>query len=204
MNIFGSTRTGSLLLSGVVVLSMVSVGVSAHASQLSTNGASISWDASNIYYPSGCGSILLNHSVASSVLMADISIVNRFGDNVGSTLIFGEGISGTKTLQVCQSDATPSGAPFQIVLEVQQSYVSGDGSSSVVSSPFAFQSRTSAPPATVTIPRPTVTTPPAAVTTPPASSTTRTFVCVSRNSLKVTRAPLSLVCKKGRVLRSFN
>jgi hypothetical protein len=198
-------RAFSSAISVTVVLTMVSLGVAANAAQLSTNGASISWDESTVFYPSGCGAVRINHSVASSVLMAEVSIFNKFGDNVGSTIIFGEGIPGSQNLQVCSFDAAPSGAPFRLELEVQQSYVSGDGSSSIVSSPFTFQSRTSSTPVVTTPPSPVVTTPPSpTATTPPSASSTRTFVCVNRKSLRVTRAPSSLVCKKGTVLRSFN
>lgn len=174
----------AILLSGslglAIMLTSMSLGNAAYAGQLSTNGASITWDESRIYYPTGCSSIAIGYSLDSTVLIADVSIINAFGDEVGSTLLMGEGTSGSSGLQVCNFDVKPTGAPFQIVLEVQQSYVSGDGSSSIVEMPFSFLTRNSSAPVS-----------------------SRTFVCVKKSNFKIKKAPASRFCNSGWVLRSF-
>lgn len=162
------------------LLASLSFGSAAHAGQLATNGASISWDDSRIYYPSGCSSISLSYTLDPSVLIADVRIVNAFGDEVGSSLLMGEGTSGSAGLQVCNFDVKPTGAPFQIVLEVQQSHVSGDGSSSIVEAPFTFLTRNSG-----------------------TTGVARTYVCVKKGNFKVKKAPASRFCNSGWVLRSF-
>jgi hypothetical protein len=172
---------------------------SAQAGELSTNGATVSWDDATFYYPSGCSQFRLNYSLAPSVLIVDIAVTNKFGDNVGSTLILGSGTQGSKTLQICRSSATPQLAPFTMSMEVQQSHSSGDGSTSVVSSPLVFLSRDGAVTPTPT-PTPTATSAPIASPTP---TQTKIFVCVNKKNFSVKRAPSSKKCSKGWVLKSF-
>ena len=133
----------------------------ANAGQLSTAGASISWDDSTFYEPSSCTSYLFTYTATNKVLFADIKITNKFNDEVGGTIFFGPN-SGKASVQVCTGKDL-SGA--KVVLKVTGSASYG-GTDDIVSTPITFLSRSGAP---STTPAPTVT-----VTATPAPAPTVT------------------------------
>lgn len=194
----GKKKIQSGLAVFLLVLSSMAVGTSANASQLSTNGGSISWDATKFFYPSGCSSFNFSYSIASTVNFASIRILNKFGDVVGSQGIYGSGTSGSTSMQICNSGVSPNLAPFEISLRVVQKISTGDGSESVVSAPLTFLSRTSSPAPVATTPPP----PPSAVPQGPGVNI-GAALCVNRRTLNVRLAPATLVCPRGTVLRAL-
>ena len=151
-----------LLLVGLLItttsLFMVSV---ANAGQLSTAGASISWDDSTFYEPSSCTSYTFSYTATNKVLIGEIKITNRFNDEVGSMSFFGPN-SGKISVQVCTGKDL-SGT--KVVLKVTGSASYG-GTDDIVSTPITFLSRSGSTTASTT-PAPTVT-----VTATPAPAQT--------------------------------
>jgi hypothetical protein len=184
------------LLVVLLALSSLAIGTSANASELSTNGGSISWDTTKFFYPSGCSSFNFSYSIASSVNFANIKILNKFGDVVGSKGIYGSGTTGSTSMQICNTGVSPKLAPFEITLRVAQKISTGDGSESVVSAPLTFLSRNSSP-------APIATTPPANTQPQNSNVNTGTALCVSKKTLNVKLAPATLVCPRGTVLRAL-
>ena len=167
-----SVKTLRLLLVGLLITTISLFAVTAaNAGQLSTAGASISWDDSTFYEPSACTSYTFNYTASNKVLLADIKITNRFNDEIGSTTFFGPN-SGRASVQVCTGKDL-SGT--KVVLNVKGSAVYG-GTDDIVSAPITFLSRggssTVSPAPTVAVtaypaPAPTVT-----VTASPAPAPT--------------------------------
>ena len=162
----------------------------AQAGQLSTNGASIQWDESNFYYPSGCSSFTFNYTLDNSVLFADITVTNKFGDKAASTSFSGEGTQGAKSLQICSTYAKPEFAPFLLSFEVQQSHSRGSGKADIVTAPLNFISRTATP---------IKSQPPAASQLPDLSQGLK--VCVDKKTYSLIRANSAGNCSAGRLLR---
>jgi hypothetical protein len=163
---------------------------SAQAGQLSSNDASISWDESNFYYPSGCSSFTFNYNLANSVLFASIKVTNKFGDNAGSTSLSGTGTSGAKSLQICSTYAKPEFAPFLLSFEVQQSFSTGSGKADIVTAPLNFISRSATPTKSQT---------PAASQSPDLSQGLK--VCVDKKTYSLIRANSAGKCSAGQLLR---
>jgi hypothetical protein len=184
------------LLVVLLALSSMAIGTSANASELSTNGGTISWDTTKFFYPSGCSSFNFSYSIASSVNFASIRILNKFGDVVGSQGIYGSGTTGSTSMQICNTGVSPNQAPFEISLRVVQKISTGDGSESVVSSPLTFLSRNSSP-------APIATTPPPSTVPQNSNINIGTALCVSKKTLNVKLAPATLVCPRGTVLRAL-
>lgn len=167
-----------LIVTALSVLVMsIAGGQAANAGQLSSNGATISWNDANFYYPTGCSSFTFNYTLESKVLLAEIKVTNKFGDNVGSTILTGTGTNGATNLQICSTYAKPELAPFELTFEVNQSHSVGNGSVSVVTAPLVFLSRTSA--------------------------SNGSKVCVNKKSFNLTRANASGKCSSGWVLRTL-
>ena len=170
----------------VVFATLLSIQ-SAQAGQLSTNDASISWDESNFYYPSGSSTLTFNYNLANSVLFASIKVTNKFGDNVGSAFLNGTGTSGAKSLQLYSNlGATPEFAPFLLSFEVQQR----SGKADIVTAPLNFISRSATP---------TKSQPPAANQSPDLSQGLK--VCVDKKTYSLIRANSAGKCSAGRLLR---
>ena len=157
-------KTLRLLLVGLLITTTSLFAVSvANAGQLSTSGASISWDDSTFYVPSGCTRYNFTYSATNKVLLANIKITNKFNDEVGSTTFFGPN-TGSVSVQVCaNNDLTGT----KVDLVVRGSSVNG-GTDGIVSTPITFLSRSATPTASPT-PAPTVT-----VTATPAPAPTVT------------------------------
>ena len=200
----GNKKFQSGLVVFLLVLSSMAIGTSANASQLSTNGGSISWDTTKFFYPSGCSSFNFSYSIASSVNFANIRVLNKFGDVVGSQGIYGSGTSGSTSMQICNSGVSPNLAPFEISLRVVQKISTGNGSESVVSAPLTFLSRNSSPaPIATTPPAPIATTPPPSTVPQNPSISIGAALCVNKRTLNVQLAPATLVCPRGTVLRAL-
>ena len=187
-------RSGLLVV--LLALSSMAIGTSANASELSTNGGTISWDPAKFFYPSGCSSFDFSYSIASSVNFANIKILNKFGDVVGTKGVYGTGTSGTTSMQICKTGVSPKLAPFEISLRVVQKFSTGDGSEAVVSAPLTFLSRNSSR-------APIATTPPASTEPQNSNINIGTALCVRKKTLNVKLAPATLVCPKGTVLRKL-
>ena len=118
--------------------SLISFGPASASNTLTAGGTSISWDSASFFEPSGCTQYKFNYSQSANVLLGDIEILNRFGDSIGSTIIFD---SGSKNIQICQSSYSRDEGPFKLVLE---STASGGGGSTIAETAISFQSRSGA------------------------------------------------------------
>jgi hypothetical protein len=212
-------KTLRLLLVGLLIAATSLFAVSiANAGQLSTAGASISWDDTTFYEPSSCTSYTFTYTATNKVLFADIKITNKFNDEIGGTIFFGPN-SGKASVQVCAGKDL-SGA--KVVLKVTGSASYG-GTDDIVSTPITFLSRsgspstTPAPTVTVTatpLPAPTVTVtatplpaPTVTVTATPVPTsavgavtawaemeTLKAQVAMARNDLRALQAKLKKIC----------
>jgi len=78
------------LVSLVMITSSAFVVSTAQAGQLSSAaGASISWDDSTFYVPTGCTGHSFNYAASAQVLIGNIEITNMYNDKSGSTVFFG-------------------------------------------------------------------------------------------------------------------
>ena len=200
-------KTLRLLLVGLLIAATSLFAVSiANAGQLSTAGASISWDDTTFYEPSSCTSYTFTYTATNKVLFADIKITNKFNDEIGGTIFFGPN-SGKASVQVCAGKDL-SGA--KVVLKVTGSASYG-GTDDIVSTPITFLSRsgspstTPAPTVTVTatpLPAPTVTVTATPVPTSAVGAVTawaemetlKAQVAMARNDLRAVQAKLKKIC----------
>ena len=164
----------------------------ANAGQLSTSGASISWDESTFYIPKDCTRYNFSYSATNKVNLANIKITNKFNDEIGSTIFFGPN-SGSVSVQVCDNNDF-TGTKVDLIVRGSVTYGGTDG---IVSTPITFLSRsgstsaTPAPAATVYV---TATPAPAATVyvTNPADQTLKDL----NNSLKAQVTLLNAKLKK--------
>ena len=121
------------LIAAIVVFSTVINISPARAGELSVLGASISWDESKFYIPTGCSKYDFKYSAPSTMLIGKVVVLNAFGDSLGSTFL-GDG-SGTAALQVC---ALYDFTSPKVVLEVDLRSSAG-GLKDSVSAPISFR-----------------------------------------------------------------
>jgi hypothetical protein len=188
-------KTLRLLLVGILITTTSVFAVStANAGQLSTSGASISWDDSTFYVPSGCTRYNFSYSATNKVLLASIKITNRFNDEVGSTTFFGPN-TGSVSVQVCSNNDL-SGTKVDLVVRGSSTYGGTDG---IVSAPITFLSR-SATPTVTPAPTPTVTitaTPAPAPTvylTNPADKNLTDLVASLKSQVSLLNTKIKKIC----------
>jgi hypothetical protein len=188
-------KTFRLFLVGILITTTSLLAVSvANAGQLSTAGASISWDDSTFYMPSGCTRYNFSYTATNKVLLANIKITNKFNDEVGSTTFFGPN-SGSVSVQVCSNNDL-TGTKVDLVVRGSSTYGGTDG---IVSTPITFLSRSSSPAATPA-PAPTVTvtaTPAPAPTvylTNPSDKNLSDLVSSLKGQVNLLNAKLKKIC----------
>jgi len=192
-------KTLRLFLVGLLIATTSLFAVSvANAGQLSTAGASISWDDTTFYEPSSCTSYTFTYTATNKVLFANIKITNKFNDEVGGTIFSGPN-SGKASVQVCTGKDL-SGA--KVVLKVTGSVIYG-GTDDIVSTPITFLSRSGSPTASST-PAPAVTVtaksspaPTVTVTAIPAPAPTVTVTAIPAPTPTVTVTPKTNPTQRG-------
>ena len=185
-----------LLLVGLLITTTSFFPVSiANAGELSTAGASISWDESTFYEPSlGCTSYNFSYSGSNKVSSALIQITNKFNDQLGTAYIFGPN-TGKISVQVCAGkDLTGT----KVFLKVTGSATYG-GTSDIVSTPITFLSRSSSPKASSTpAPAVSVTATPAPTKTVyitnPADKTLTDLVTSLKAQVSLLNAKVKKIC----------
>ena len=114
---------------------------------LSGPSATISWDDSGWYVPTGCTQFPIQYTTTGKNLTSDVSFVGPFGDNVGSTGLYGTNTSGTALLQVCsfKLQGMKGDIPLTLRFKDGQNFTEGDGSDQVFEAPIVLKSRSGAP-----------------------------------------------------------
>lgn len=128
---------------GIAVLGVAAIALLAASPALATPGshsgpsASISWDDTSWYLPTGCSQYPIQYTVTAASLILRVTFLSAYGDDLGSASLgssYGQGASGTVTFQVCSFEVPQdSGADFPITIQLDdsQSSLYGDGSSNV-------------------------------------------------------------------------
>ncbi len=139
------------IIAGLLIVTTI-YPTSAQAGQLASNGASISWDDSLLYLPTGCSYFYFDYSMGSAY-MVEVNFMNKYGENLG---VGGSGQGGTGQIktQVC-TFVSFEGAR----IELQVTALKGGINSQIVSAPVNFLSRagSSVAPSKTTIPQPVPT-----------------------------------------------
>ena len=147
---------------------------------------SISWDDSNWYIPTGCSDYTFNYTSTPAAFLSEVTILNQFGDKLGSKSVgggYGEGGSGSVAVQVCSfrvGDDVGQEFPVVIQLEDKRSSSYGDGGSQILTGTAVFKTRRAPAPEAEPAPAPTPTVGEAV-----KEKKKNTIVCVNKKTFEV-------------------
>lgn len=191
----------------VTALVTILVSANANAGQITSTGATITWDDSSLYAPIACSKFNFDVVIDKSIWQVTLSIKNKFGDIVaGSSSTYG---NGQISLQVCTGkDLSGTVLVAEIVdqkvvtsiSEKPITFLSRSASPTPTPAPSIKVSATPAPTVTITatpLPAPTVT-----VTAQPVQSPTdwaameslKAELAIAKNDLKALSSKLKKIC----------
>jgi hypothetical protein len=133
--------TSLFLIIFVFVLNLFVVP-SASAGQLSTGGASVTWDDRSLILPKVCGSnYFFSFQTDGTLGQASLDLLNGYGNSLGYGLL-SNSASGVGKISVCETATSPFVAPFSFQLTVYNLATSGgNGEKKIASVPITLLSQ---------------------------------------------------------------
>jgi hypothetical protein len=135
--LFSVTAAVALALSSLVLVQP------AKANQLEVLGASVTWDASTFFEPTGCSNFNVDYVNGSGIelLLLEFKITSRFGDKLADKAEIGirSGASGRWAIQICKFALTDGLGPYNVELLIKD-YSSN---TRTASGSLSFKSRSS-------------------------------------------------------------
>ena len=114
----------SAIASFVLVLTgLMGISAPAKASQLEVLGATVTWDSSSLFEPTGCSNFSFSYSNGTGLrlLQLQFQVKSRFGDSVINKSQVGipAGTTGQWRVQVCKSDLVDGLGPYVAELSIE-------------------------------------------------------------------------------------
>lgn len=130
-----------VLASLLSAIGVVGISQPARADSLDVIGATVTWDASTLYEPTGCSSFNFSYQNGSGIrlLQLEFQIKSKYGDSIAreSQIGINAGTSGQWRVQVCRSALVDGLGPYQTQLAIEDY----SGSSRVVNGTLSFRAR---------------------------------------------------------------
>jgi hypothetical protein len=186
-------RRALSLFTAVIMVSGLSIGVSsvARAGQLDVQGASLSWDDSTFYMPTGCSRFKFNwaNNTGRRLLKLGFTMTDPFGDSVAwdSKIGIESGTSGFFDEQICRHQLENGLGPYTVTLTIED-YTSMGAGAFAASGQLNF------------IPRPGSAPAPSETAKRPGASGAAQVRCVNRNTF-VVKTFKRKACPRGWVKR---